>query len=516
MTRAEEVDAQLEAIYQQIPDINCKGLCQDACGPITGGHRELIRLKRAGVTLLPVLAQVEALATGDYTCPALVNGQCSTYDVRPAICFLPDAYIYTATGPRQIGTVLAGDKVYGKDGKLHTVLGTASRWYEGQIANVRFSGTHIPCWSTTDHHWLCTSQKDKRKTPKPYWKPAGDLKAKRHHKLGDYLCFPRAYEDVPDLEHIEVKDFIAGQLSEDGQTLRPFTVGSFAQRRAQTMPAVIEVEDEFLYMLGIFLAEGSASIQTAAFTLHEKERHIAERISAYLKTLGISSSITVKPSRSTLQLSVPSALFGRLMKMLCGTLAGSKAIAEDLFGRLSHIQKWKVFEAWNEGDGRKCLREREISVTTISLKLALQMGFVALASGYFPRTYVTQRSNRGTTCYDVHLFPSNWRGPAANHGTRNMADEAYTYTPATDSELRSYAGPVIDIQVEGVESFVTSSGVAHNCRVWGAAEDLPCPFGCAPADGALLTAAEAHALIQSATNAGTPLASTIFTNRKDT
>jgi hypothetical protein len=86
MTRAEEVDAQLEAIYARIPDINCKGLCQDACGPITGGHRELVRMRRAGVTLLPVLDQVEALATTGYSCPALVDGQCSTYAVRPSVC----------------------------------------------------------------------------------------------------------------------------------------------------------------------------------------------------------------------------------------------------------------------------------------------------------------------------------------------------------------------------------------------------------------------------------------------
>lgn len=86
MTRAQEVDARLEAIYQQIPDIHCKGLCQDACGPITGGHRELVRMKRAGVTLLPVMDQVRQLTADDYTCPALVDGQCSTYAVRPAIC----------------------------------------------------------------------------------------------------------------------------------------------------------------------------------------------------------------------------------------------------------------------------------------------------------------------------------------------------------------------------------------------------------------------------------------------
>ena len=86
MTRAEEVDAHLEAIYARIPDVQCKGLCQDACGPITGGHRELVRMRRAGVTLLPVLAQVQRLGSEGYTCPALVDGQCSTYGVRPAIC----------------------------------------------------------------------------------------------------------------------------------------------------------------------------------------------------------------------------------------------------------------------------------------------------------------------------------------------------------------------------------------------------------------------------------------------
>jgi hypothetical protein len=86
VTRAQDVDAELEAIYARIPDVQCKGLCQDACGPITGGHRELVRMKRAGVTLLPVLAQVEALATTGYTCPALVDGRCSGYAVRVAIC----------------------------------------------------------------------------------------------------------------------------------------------------------------------------------------------------------------------------------------------------------------------------------------------------------------------------------------------------------------------------------------------------------------------------------------------
>jgi hypothetical protein len=88
MTRAQAVDAQLEEIYAQVPEIGCKGLCADACGPVTGGHRELVRMARAGVKLPPVREALRLLAVnqGDYRCPALKDGQCSTYEARPAIC----------------------------------------------------------------------------------------------------------------------------------------------------------------------------------------------------------------------------------------------------------------------------------------------------------------------------------------------------------------------------------------------------------------------------------------------
>lgn len=61
-----------------------------------------------------------------------------------------------------------------------------------------------------------------------------------------------------------------------------------------------------------------------------------------------------------------------------------------------------------------------------------------------------------------------------------MLDDDYTYTPSGDGESRFYSGPVFDLQVETAESFVTSSGIAHNCRHWGAVESLPCPHGCRP------------------------------------
>lgn len=88
MSRAEEVDAALEAIYAKVPEIGCKGLCTDACGPVDGGVRELVRMARAGVKLPPREQAVRKMASTpeNYECPALVDGRCSTYDARPFIC----------------------------------------------------------------------------------------------------------------------------------------------------------------------------------------------------------------------------------------------------------------------------------------------------------------------------------------------------------------------------------------------------------------------------------------------
>jgi hypothetical protein len=87
LTRAQKVDAHLDDLYNQVPNINCKGLCTDSCGPVDGGAREVVRMRRAGVALPPAHEGLRlVLADPGYRCPALVDGACSTYGVRPMIC----------------------------------------------------------------------------------------------------------------------------------------------------------------------------------------------------------------------------------------------------------------------------------------------------------------------------------------------------------------------------------------------------------------------------------------------
>ena len=79
----------LAEVYARIPDFECKGLCQDACGPIAMSREEDLRLRRRGVVVPPLAEAVAAIERGeDYYCPALVDGRCSVYEDRPTICRL--------------------------------------------------------------------------------------------------------------------------------------------------------------------------------------------------------------------------------------------------------------------------------------------------------------------------------------------------------------------------------------------------------------------------------------------
>lgn len=78
---------QLRELYARVPQIACKGECWDSCGPIEMTPLEERILNERSVVIPPRAEALEVLrATGDFTCPALVDRRCSVYDVRPMIC----------------------------------------------------------------------------------------------------------------------------------------------------------------------------------------------------------------------------------------------------------------------------------------------------------------------------------------------------------------------------------------------------------------------------------------------
>ncbi len=67
----------LRALYAEVPEVGCKGLCTEACGPIAMSRFEA---KRLGMPRLTIGTE--------RTCPRLKGGRCEAYNDRPLICRL--------------------------------------------------------------------------------------------------------------------------------------------------------------------------------------------------------------------------------------------------------------------------------------------------------------------------------------------------------------------------------------------------------------------------------------------
>ncbi|MCH7945730.1 MAG: YkgJ family cysteine cluster protein [Armatimonadetes bacterium] len=82
--------AELDAVYAELPTIDCKGLCQESCGPIVQARsttaQELLRMQDSGGE------RRGKQRRQPLTCPYLTaedeTGRCSIYESRPGVCRL--------------------------------------------------------------------------------------------------------------------------------------------------------------------------------------------------------------------------------------------------------------------------------------------------------------------------------------------------------------------------------------------------------------------------------------------
>lgn len=70
----------LDALYAELPTLQCQQKCQESCGPVFMSRLEWERIcSRLGE---------ERQGTADLRCPMLKDGGCEVYSTRPAICRL--------------------------------------------------------------------------------------------------------------------------------------------------------------------------------------------------------------------------------------------------------------------------------------------------------------------------------------------------------------------------------------------------------------------------------------------
>lgn len=399
------------------------------------------------------------------------NNRCKIYPQRDYNCFLPNSIVFTNNGPKKIKDIISGDYVVGKDGGLYIVENTWSKIYNGDIYEIFFAGSDLSISCTSEHKMLSLLSIDRRDKSKKelLWTEAKDLIEKKCKKRGSYLCFPINYEDCEDLLNISPLDYIKAKKEDD--RLFSFTGRkNVFNNKAVSIPDNFIVDDDFLFILGIYLAEGSVTNNVVNFSFNSDEREYIDKVYEYFSNLELNPKIRYQggdEGKSTCIVYICNSVFSKFIMELCGIYSNRKKINQRLFSRLSLKQKEKIYKAWDLGDGKKKLDcHLNSSICTISYELLLQMQMISCQVYGVPRVYIENKNNRSNIVFNLVQNKLAKYKNSIKKG-RYFIYRNYLCVPVSKVIKKYYNGPVCDIQVNKSESFVTNCGIAHNCRAFG-------------------------------------------------
>jgi hypothetical protein len=80
------MEAQLDALYAELPRLPCKGKCWHSCGPVLMAPGERERIRRVGDVRIPTYPPERHGQL--MTCPALESHRCTVHPARPMMCRL--------------------------------------------------------------------------------------------------------------------------------------------------------------------------------------------------------------------------------------------------------------------------------------------------------------------------------------------------------------------------------------------------------------------------------------------
>ncbi|MBI4359425.1 MAG: hypothetical protein HY577_02500 [Candidatus Nealsonbacteria bacterium] len=409
--------------------------------------------------------------------------------VVPAHCLLPDAYIHSKTGMRQIKDIKIGDFVYTHTGKTKRVENVLKRAYHGLIYTIRPSYFRLGLATTPEHPYLAMRndcyqgqsnyygeqlKREYFRGTKPQWIPADKI------KIGDILLFPR-FRNIKDQEFLDLT-----------QVVNPIPIKFKENKIAPIgfkvtwLPQAITVDKDFCRLVGYYLSEGYTNNRDAiAFCFSDREKeYIADLQSLMKKIFDIEPSrIVQKEGVGGVEIIYFSKIlynaFGHLFYSLSDKKAHSKMLPTWML-ELPLEKQVEIFRGWWRGDHG----------STVSRTLMNQMKIILLRLGVVPSINVNTRAQyekRGrhfingrkiSANNDLFMFSrlsffedkfnllrekefaqSNYKTIRKN----GWIDENYIYLPVRNIDKNSYRGDVFNLEVKEDNSYITEFATVHNC-----------------------------------------------------
>lgn len=391
---------------------------------------------------------------------------------RLGSCFPAGTLVRMADGTlKPIEEVRLLDEVLSAEGNKRRVIRTMVKSHVGKICRLNLWG-HRHLLATPEHPILTKSG----------YKNIENLTKE------DYVLIPRYMPQTDELLETE-QHFKARSSSQLRQVNRSRQQSLSVSKRTATIikqtsvPPIIELDHDFGWLIGIFLAEGSASDAKVIFHLNTNEEFtLASRLQEILKTKFDVDTTIVKGRGgrpNNLECKFYGTLWSELFKSLCFTGSANKRLHPDLCKGTKEFLTG-VLQGWMDGDGignntEKSDQRNRIGGVTVSKQLAMQMYDIATFLGLRPticrqevainpKHKIKSRQPRYTVVWPKERLD----GDEWTHSwlQKSDQDEKYVYRKVCSVTTEPFSGHVFNLEVEGDNSYVAESIGVHNCNAY--------------------------------------------------
>lgn len=356
-------------------------------------------------------------------------------------CLPTGEQVNTASRWVNIESLKPGDTVVAADGRSHKIRALMCRNYNGKMLRIKPVSPYNSFRLTPEHPvltiprqlvggrvrkgWLPEVSSKKLLKVKPQYLKAGEL------RRGDFLIFPKS-------KNVNNKKFTNSEL----------------------------------FLLGLFLAEGSTYLHrqlkqtVVSFSLNIKEEELIRKLRmAIKKTINKNINVIKDVKKNSAEVRVYSHELGKFLVEHCGKGARTKQLSETLMG-LSSDQVKKILMAYWLGDGNVLKRKGSVLMraATASETLARQLQILFGKLGIYlsiqlkkagPDKIAGREIYRNTQYLLVYTPDKKWAK------VRETAD--HFIVPIEEIVEENYDGPVFNLDVPGINTYLVRGFVTHNC-----------------------------------------------------
>ena len=354
------------------------------------------------------------------------------------------------------------DTVLGVKG-FQRVTNVFTRDYDGDLFSIKPEGM-MPFKVTAEHPILVFRLKTFCKSHAPHWckpncfchrhdcrhnietwkgwvKPGDIVKDRGRHK--DYLCVPKLKEE----KKVEVD-------------LRPFTLKGHGDGRPQEQASIpiIEIDEDWAWILGLYLAEGYSYNKKVSWCLGSHEEELREELHKRLTKLGLNYWEDNKKSTPwSKETHVANGPLSRWLKENFGSSAREKRIPSTFFS-LPKEETREFINGYFKGDA-----------TSESLYASKRWKATSTSKDILVGTQIllAKIGNFGTI-----MWLNNWAGRGRSCGTLTYAekpinvhwfqDEEFIYVPIRDIIKSNFKGNVYNLETE--DHTYCLPATVHNCQ----------------------------------------------------